>query len=150
MRSPSWRMAVQSGMTIKAAPWPEKKVNALMIYLIDDDEAVRDSLTILLESHGYKVTSFASAAEFTKAYKFDGKGCLLLDHHLPGVTGLDFLASPAGAALDLPVILITGGSNEVIRDRATALGVAVFFEKPVTEQPLLAAIEKAIGQSIAC
>lgn len=116
-----------------------------MIYILDDDEAVRDSLTLLLQSHGFAVVSFALAADFVRVYKPGGKDCLILDHHLPGVTGLDFLASAEVADLDLPVILITGGANPGIRKRAQELGVVAFFEKPVTEGPLLAAIGGALG-----
>jgi len=117
------------------------------IYMVDDDDAVRDSLTLLLESHGFDVASFASAAEFAAAYRPNGSACLILDQHLPGMSGLDFLASRQGASLRLPVILITGGSDQRIRDRATALGVAAFFEKPVTEGPLLAAITRALTKA---
>ncbi|MDE1902282.1 MAG: response regulator [Alphaproteobacteria bacterium] len=116
-----------------------------MIYLVDDDDAVRDSLTFLLESHGFDVSAFASTAEFTRAYRARANACLILDHHLPGTSGLEFLASPKGAALHMPVILITGGADPTISARAHALGVAAFLEKPVGEAPLLAAIENALA-----
>lgn len=115
------------------------------IYLVDDDDAVRDSLTMLLESHGYDVASFASTTEFAAVYKPNGGACLILDQHLPGMTGLDFLASSRSGGRRLPVILITGGPDQGIRDRAAALGVVAFFEKPVTEGPLLAAITRALA-----
>lgn len=116
-----------------------------MIYILDDDNAVRDSLTLLLESHGFEVENYASADEFVRSCKPRDHACLILDHHLPGVTGLDFLASAEVADLDLPVILITGGADPGIRKRAQELGVVAFFEKPVTEGPLLAAIGGALG-----
>jgi FixJ family two-component response regulator len=116
------------------------------IYLVDDDDAVRDSLSFLLESHGFDVSAFASVAEFEDAYRPNDKACLILDHHLPGVSGLEFLASPEGAALRIPVIVITGGADPSISARARALGVAAFLEKPVTETPLLAAIENALAR----
>jgi FixJ family two-component response regulator len=116
-----------------------------MIYLVDDDDAVRDSLAFLLESHGFDVSAFASVAEFERAYAPDGKGCLILDHHLPGVSGLEYLASPEGAALRIPVIVITGGADPNVSARARSLGVAAFLEKPITEAPLLAAIENALA-----
>jgi FixJ family two-component response regulator len=117
-----------------------------MIYLVDDDDAVRDSLSFLLESHGFDVSAFASVADFEGAYRPNGKACLILDHHLPGVSGLEFLASPEGAALRIPVIIITGGAEPSISARARALGVAAFLEKPLTETPLLAAIENALAR----
>lgn len=115
------------------------------IYLVDDDDAVRDSLAFLLESHGFNVTAFASVAEFERAHRTGGNACLILDHHLPGTSGLEFLASPKGAALHMPVIVITGGADPTISARARALGVAAFLEKPVGEAPLLAAIENAFA-----
>ena len=117
-----------------------------MIYLVDDDDAVRDSLSFLLESHGFDVSAFASVADFEDAYKPNGKACLILDHHLPGVSGLEFLASPEGAALHIPVIIITGGADPSISARARALGVTAFLEKPVMETPLLVAIESALAR----
>ncbi|MDE2230374.1 MAG: response regulator [Alphaproteobacteria bacterium] len=115
-----------------------------MIYLVDDDDAVRDSLTFLLESHGFDVTAFASVAEFERGCQPNSNACLILDHHLPGVSGLEFLASPEGTALHMPVIVITGGADPNISARARALGVAAFLEKPVAEAPLLAAIDNAL------
>ena len=115
------------------------------IYLVDDDDAVRDSLTFLLESHGFDVSAFASVAEFERTHRARDKACLILDHHLPGTSGLEFLASPKGAALHMPVIVITGGADPTISARARALGVTAFLEKPVGEAPLLAAIENALA-----
>ena len=116
-----------------------------MIYLVDDDQAVRDSLALLLESHGFNVSAFASIADFERTYRPRDKACLILDHHLPGASGLEFLASPEGAALRMPVIVITGGADPNISARARTLGVAAFLEKPIGETPLLAAIESALA-----
>jgi len=119
--------------------------NKPTIYLVDDDDAVRDSLVFLLESHGFGVSAFASISEFERAHRARGNACLILDHHLPGTSGLEFLASAKGAALRLPVIVITGGADPTIRARARALGVAAFLEKPIGEAPLLTAIENALA-----
>lgn len=116
-----------------------------MIYLVDDDDAVRDSLSFLLELHGFDVAAFASVDEFVRSSRPEAKACLILDHHLPGMTGLEFLASPAGAAIGLPVIIITGGADPNISARAHMLGVVAFLEKPLTEGPLLAAIGRALA-----
>jgi len=116
-----------------------------MIYLVDDDDAVRDSLAFLLESHGFDVSAFASIADFERAYRPRDNTCLILDHHLPGASGLEFLASEEGATIRMPVIVITGGADPSISARARALGVAAFLEKPIGEAPLLAAIESALA-----
>ncbi|HVM80551.1 MAG TPA: response regulator [Stellaceae bacterium] len=111
-----------------------------MIYVVDDDDAVRDSLRILLESHGMNVSDFGSTHEFVAGYRPHPRACLILDLHLPVVGGLDFLASPAGQALDIPVILITGRGDEQTRARATELGAAAFLEKPIEDGALVEVI----------
>jgi two-component system, LuxR family, response regulator FixJ len=114
------------------------------VFIVDDDEAVRDSLKILLESYGLEVRDFESIEAFSRGRRVTGRACLILDQHLAGATGLDFLASADGARLDLPVILITGQGDGGIRARARRLGVSAYLEKPIADTDLLAAIERAI------
>jgi two-component system, LuxR family, response regulator FixJ len=115
------------------------------VYIVDDDEAVRDSLKMLLESYGMEVEDYASTREFAHAYRPGSRQCLILDQHLPGGTGLDFLASSLGTAPSLPVILVTGRGDGSIRDRAHEMGVQAYLEKPLADDVLLAAISRAIG-----
>ncbi len=115
------------------------------IFIVDDDEAVRDSLKLLLESYGMEVEDFGSTAEFARQYRARRGACLILDQHLPGSTGLDFLSSSEGASLALPVILLTGRADSALRARAAQLGVSAFLEKPVADDVLLAAIRRALG-----
>jgi two-component system, LuxR family, response regulator FixJ len=116
------------------------------VFIVDDDEAVRDSLRLLLEAYGMAVEDYASTAEFARGYRIGGgDACLILDQHLPGSTGLDFLSSSDGAKLDLPVILLTGRADAAIRARAVQLGVRAFLEKPVSDDGLLAAIRSALN-----
>jgi two-component system, LuxR family, response regulator FixJ len=117
---------------------------SVTIFIVDDDEPVRDSLKLLLESYGMAVEDYGTTAEFTRHYRPRDRQCLILDQHLPGATGLDFLASPEGAALDLPVVLVTGGGDNALRARAAELGVSVYLEKPVVDDMLMAAIRAAI------
>jgi two-component system, LuxR family, response regulator FixJ len=114
------------------------------VFIVDDDEAVRDSLRLLLEAYGMAVEDYASTAEFARGYRGGGGACLILDQHLPGSTGLDFLSSTDGTKLDLPVILLTGRADPAIRARAVRLGVSAFLEKPVSDDVLLAAIRSAL------
>jgi len=114
-----------------------------MVYIVDDDEAVRDSLKLLLESYGMKVEDYPSTDAFCTGYRPDGRDCLILDHNLPGVSGLDFLSSAQGIGLDVPVILMTGQGDDAIRRRALQLRVAGYFEKPIDDQALIAAIQRA-------
>jgi len=117
------------------------------IFIVDDDDAVRDSLKLLLESYGLTVEDFSSTAEFVRHYRPGGRQCLVLDQHLPGSTGLDFLASRDGALLHLPVILVTGRGDAALRARAVALGVSSYLEKPVNDDVLLRAIRGAVDGS---
>jgi two-component system, LuxR family, response regulator FixJ len=117
------------------------------VFIVDDDDAVRDSLKLLLESYGMEVEDFSSAVDFARHYRPGGGDCLVLDQHLPMISGLDFLASPEGAGLEIPVILMTGRGDAAIRDRARALGASAYLEKPVSEERLLAAIARALGHA---
>jgi two-component system response regulator FixJ len=80
---------------------------ATTVFVVDDDEAVRDSIKVLLEGHGFEVEDFASTATFTKGYRKPSRGCLILDQHLPLMTGIDFVRSAAGRELGIPVILMS-------------------------------------------
>ena len=120
------------------------------IFIIDDDDAVRDSLKLLLESYGMTVEDFGSVAEFKNSYRPGICGCLILDQHLPGVTGLDFLSSLGTPLPHLPVILMTGRGDRAIRDRAAQLGVSAYLEKPVGDGLLIAAIGRALKQREGC
>jgi two-component system, LuxR family, response regulator FixJ len=115
------------------------------IFIVDDDDAVRDSLKLLLESCGMTVAEYGSTAAFAGGYRPGPRQCLILDQHLPGTTGLDFLASLDGSRLPLPVILLTGRGDRALRERAAALGVTAYLEKPVGSNALLDAIAHALG-----
>ena len=117
------------------------------ICIIDDDAAVRDSLRVLLESHGWTVADFASTAEFlTRRRDGESAALLILDQHLPGASGLEFLGTH-GAGLGLPVILITGAGDKNLREQAYRRGVAAYLEKPLAETRLLDAIARALGEA---
>jgi FixJ family two-component response regulator len=115
------------------------------VFIVDDDEAVRDSFRVLLESHGLTVKDYGSTAEFARDYRPQAEACLILDQHLPGSTGLDFLASPEGARLGLAVILVTGRGEPALESRALALGVRTYLEKPFSGTLLLEAIARSTG-----
>jgi len=110
------------------------------IFIVDDDEAVRDSLKLLLESHGCCVRDYGSTRDFFRDYRQDKRQCLILDHHLPGETGVEFLESDDGATLRVPVILMTGGGDPTLRLRATKAGALAYFDKPINDSELVATI----------
>jgi len=98
-----------------------------------------------MESQGVAVEDYASAAEFVRDYRPGERQCLILDQHLPQTSGLDFLGSSRGATLRLPVILLTGRGDRVIRDRAYELGVGAYLEKPVNDDTLIGTIAKLVA-----
>jgi two-component system response regulator FixJ len=114
------------------------------VYLVDDDDAVRDSLIILLESHGIEVRAYESCAEFLAGYVAEANSCLVLDQHLPTMSGLDLLESRAATRLSLPVVMISGRADPAIRARALAAGALAVLDKPFEDKVLLAAIARAL------
>lgn len=120
-----------------------------LVYIVDDDAAVRDSLKILLEAHGLEVEDFATTSSFAERFRRGagrppGRACLVLDHDLPTTTGLDFLNSPDAVTRLLPVIFVTGRGDSAIAARALAAGADAFFEKPVADVQLVSAILKLL------
>jgi FixJ family two-component response regulator len=142
----SLSLAVTVGSRPRESFDRESPAVAQSICIIDDDAAVRDSLRVLLESHGWTVEDFASTAEFlTRRHGSEGAALLILDQHLPGASGLEFLAGQ-GARLGLPVILITGAGDNNLREQARRRGVAAYLEKPLSETKLLDAIARALEE----
>ena len=111
------------------------EVNQRTVAIVDDDDAVRDSLRFLLEVIGHPVETFASAAEFEEA-EMQRLACLILDHHMPEVTGLELVERLQVDGLGIPIVLITGSPPPAIAARAAELGIRV-LAKPVTDEDLL-------------
>lgn len=91
------------------------------------------------------VKDFDSTTRFAAAYRPHPGSCLILDHHLPGESGLDYLASLGKEGPGLPVIMVTGRADEASRARAFQLGAFAFLDKPVDNRELLSAISRAVG-----
>ena len=124
-----------------------KEMSGETIFIIDDDEAVRDSLKLLLESHGCRVRDYGSTRDFFREFREEERQCLVLDHHLPDETGIAFLESDDGANLRLPVILVTGGGDPALKARATAAGALAYFDKPINDSELVATIFRLLEDS---
>ncbi|MBI1774027.1 MAG: response regulator [Proteobacteria bacterium] len=118
-----------------------------MIFVIDDDEVVRDSLKVLLETRDFIVRDFASCREFLHHKDGVHAGCLILDIHMPDMTGIDLLRLLREKGDAIPVILITGRRDATIRAQAEALGAVAFLDKPVAFPQLFAAIQQAVASS---
>jgi two-component system CheB/CheR fusion protein len=120
---------------------------ATMVYLIDDDHEIRSSIRDVLEGDGRAVTDFDSAEAFLATYRPGSEGCLLIDAHLPGMSGLALLEELRIRGDHLPAILITGSSDIGLAVDAMKVGACDFVEKPVRRLELLACIGRAITQS---
>jgi FixJ family two-component response regulator len=124
-----------------------KDMSGETIFIVDDDEAVRDSLKLLLESHGCRVRDYGSTRDFFRDYREGGRQCVVLDHHLPGETGVEFLESDDGANLRAPVILVTGGGDQALKARATKAGALAYFDKPINDSELVSTIFRLLDET---
>ncbi len=115
-----------------------------MVFVVDDDEAVRESLGSLIRSAGLRVETFASAREFLARSRSDEPSCLVLDVRLPGLSGLDLQQRLTEINIETPIIFITGHGNIPMSVRAMKAGAVEFLTKPFRDQDLLDAIQEAI------
>lgn len=118
--------------------------NDAMVFVIDDDESIRESLRSLLRSVGLGVETFASAQEFLQTARPDVPACLILDVRMPGLSGLDLQRDLSEANIHLPIIFITGHGDIPMSVRAMKAGAVEFLTKPFRDQDLLDAIQQAL------
>lgn len=116
------------------------------VYVVDDDDAMRDSLKWLLESHGLKVDTYSSGEEFLQVFSSAFSGCLVLDVRMPGMSGLDLYERLQARASTLPVVFITGHGDVPMAVSALKKGAADFIEKPFNDKDMLALIESCMKQ----
>jgi FixJ family two-component response regulator len=116
------------------------------VHIVDDDEAMRDSLKWLLESRGLKVELYPSAEAFLHVFNTGFCGCLVLDVRMPGMNGLDLHRELQARASTLPVIFITGHGDVPMAVSALKKGAADFIEKPFNDQDMLRLIESCMKQ----
>jgi len=117
-----------------------------IVYVVDDDEAVRGALKDLLESVGLCFETFPSCQDFLKAQRADIPSCLILDVRLPGTSGLDFQLELAAMNIEIPIIFITGHGDIPMTVQAMKAGAVDFLTKPFRDQELLDAINKAVDR----
>lgn len=115
------------------------------ICIVDDDEAVVDSLQALLETFGFNVRSYGSGSEFLADDRHREAGCLLIDQHMPGTSGLDVVDNLRKRGIQLPTILISGRLDASTRQRARRLGVRELLDKPVAAGRLIQAIRTTLA-----
>ena len=118
-------------------------MSKMVIYLIDDDEAVRDALSLLLYTYGMQVETFSDPATFLAHVDIKRPGCLILDLRMPMISGLQLQQKLLERGINWPAIMITGHGDISACRRAFKAGILDFLSKPVDEQVLLEALETA-------
>ncbi len=117
------------------------------VYVIDDDEAMRDSLNFLLDSAGYRVTLFETATSFLEALPRLEFGCVVSDVRMPGIDGIELLKRMKATGNRFPILIMTGHGDVPLAVEAMKLGALDFLEKPFEDERLTAMIEGAIRQA---
>ena len=137
--------AASSPSQSKSAP----KSVAPIVFVVDDDISVRESLELLIRSVGWRAEAFASAQEFLARPRVLVPSCLVLDVSLPGLNGLDLQKRVAVERTDMPIIFITGHGNVPMTVQAMKAGAVEFLTKPFGDDVLLSAIRDALERSLA-
>lgn len=118
------------------------ELRPVIIGVIEDDEAVRDSVHALLESYGYDVRAFESAESFLSSAD-SSPHCFLVDQNMPGMCGLDLIEHLRTEGNVTPAIMLTGRDDAAMRARADRLGITI-YRKPVAEEVLISAVRQAL------
>ena len=115
-----------------------------IVFAVDDDPLVRESVADLLDSAGFTVRTFGSATEFLRSERPDLPACLILDVELPGLSGLDLQAELTKSGVDMPVIFLTGRGDIPMSVRAMKAGAVEFLTKPFRKPEFLDAVNEAL------
>jgi FixJ family two-component response regulator len=119
---------------------------APVIAVIDDDASVRRALQRLLQSAGFMVETFATAREFLEADDWAQTACLVLDVHLPAMSGVQLQAYLAASGVPIPIVFITAYDDVSTRERVNRAGAVAYLRKPVDQSTLIEAISRALGR----
>ena len=120
-----------------------------LVYLVDDEFAIRDSLALIIESTGLTVRSFESAEDFLNSYSFDHTGCLILDVRMPEMSGLELQDELLARGISIPIIFISGHARVSDSAKAFRSGAVDFLEKPFDYELLLKRIKEALQKDVA-
>jgi FixJ family two-component response regulator len=121
--------------------------NRPVVFVVDDDISVRESLELLIRYAGWRCETYASATEFLARPRHAVPSCLVLDVHLPDLSGLDLQQRLAPDRLDMPIIFITGYGDVPMTVKAMKAGAVEFLTKPFSDEVLLSAIQSSIDRS---
>jgi two-component system response regulator FixJ len=120
-----------------------------LIHIVDDEDAIRRSLSFMLKTSGYQVETWTSGQAFLKEVKHAECGCILLDVRMPEIDGLEVQRLLAGRGVVMPIVIMTGHGDISIAIRAMKAGAVDFLEKPFDKATLIAAVEEAFQRMIA-
>ncbi len=123
----------------------DPKSGAGLVYVVDDDEAVRDSLKWLLEGNHYQVACFARAEDFLTGYDPTRVACLILDVRMPGMSGLELQEELMARGANLPILFVTGHGDVPMAVTVMKKGAVDFIEKPFNEGALRASVERMLA-----
>jgi FixJ family two-component response regulator len=132
--------------TIRSALRGQLGVKKNLISLVDDDESIRRTTTLLIESFGFHAAAFASADSFLKSGELQETSCLIIDIQMPGMNGLQLQSHIATAGYKIPIIVITAYDKEESRQQALQAGAVAFLGKPFSDELLLQALCAALRQ----
>lgn len=118
--------------------------NSQCIFIVEDDDAVRESLQLMLETHDYRVQTFASGQTFMSAFHADMRGCIVLDIRMPGMDGMAVQDALIERHCVMPIIFVTGHGDVELAVEAMKKGALDFIQKPYDEDELLLKINKAL------
>jgi FixJ family two-component response regulator len=117
-----------------------------VVLVVDDDEAVRNSLRSMMRSEGFEVRAFSNGHDLLNEATLPAIGCLIVDCHMPAMNGLELVSALRARGVSIPAILITGNPTEDVRDRAAAIAVLV-VEKPCQGTYLLDCVRAAVAKN---
>jgi FixJ family two-component response regulator len=129
--------------TIHSALRGQLGVKKNLISVVDDDESIRRTTTLLIESFGFRATAFESAQNFLKSGQLHETSCLIVDVQMPGMNGLQLQSHLAAAGYKIPIIFITAHDNKESRQQALQAGAVAFLGKPFSDELLLQIIRAA-------
>lgn len=115
------------------------------VCVVDDDEAVRDSTQMLLGIYGFKVRTYAGARQFLAEFDAASTGCLILDIHMPEMTGIELLTLLRARGITTPVIIVSGQTDPVLSEILTRSGALAILHKPVNDDALVKQVERALA-----
>jgi two-component system, LuxR family, response regulator FixJ len=120
----------------------------LIVWIVDDALSVRKSIGAVLETADIVVRDYGSAGEFLADFAPVEASCLIVDHHMPDMTGLDLLLHLRKEGVTVPVIVITGGGDAVLKEKALQAGAVTMLHKPVDGDELITLIESVIADRV--